>query len=269
MGQRQGHPITFEEISSAWLPGGVPALPPTGATHTAPPTSHAPSTTQDPAPSQSLGQGLLRQTRNIQRLTSLSYVQFLGHIQELNGISSRFLDSNGKQLVFAVQRGTDTTILWKATAKVACVKVDAHSKSIDSYRTLSLPEFLVVYHRLKNHSTAFGDPCDEASKIHLAADVASLVDASTAAAEVETTVGSNQEGLDECCICLERRSELILPCAHSFCSPCIEQWHEGHHTCPICRENVPSTDDGWVVYEEPDSAEIATDIQKLLMDLTQ
>lgn len=267
MGQRQGHPITFEEISSSWLPGGVPALPPTGATHAHGPSS---SSSAELPPSQSLGQGLLRQTRNIQRLASLTYVQFLGHIQELNGISSRFLDSNGKQLVFAVQRGTDTTILWKATAKVACVKVDANTKTIDSYRTLSVPEFLLVYHRLKNHATAFGDPCDEASKIHLAtSDVASLVDASTAAAEVESAIASNSEGLDECCICLERRSELILPCAHSFCSPCIEQWHEGHQTCPICRENVPSTDDGWVVYEEPDSAEIATDIQKLLMDLTQ
>ena len=76
-------------------------------------------------------------------------------------------------------------------------------------------------------------------------------------------------GLEECCICLERRPELILPCAHSYCLPCIEQWSVDHSTCPVCRETVSSTDEGWVLGEEPDSMEIATEIQKALMDLTQ
>ena len=36
---------------------------------------------------------------------------------------SHFLDANGKQLVFAVKKGTDSTALWKGTVRVACVKV--------------------------------------------------------------------------------------------------------------------------------------------------
>ena len=47
-------------------------------------------------------------------------------------------------------------------------------------------------------------------------------------------------------MCLERRPDVILPCAHSYCLPCIEQWNVNHKTCPVCRETVQSTDDGWV-----------------------
>jgi hypothetical protein len=38
--------------------------------------------------------------------------------------------------------------------------------------------------------------------------------------------------LDECCICLERKPDVILPCTHSYCLPCIEQWNVDHKTCP-------------------------------------
>lgn len=35
---------------------------------------------------------------------------------------------------------------------------------------------------------------------------------------------SSSELLTECSICLDRKPDLILPCAHSYCCPCIEQW---------------------------------------------
>ena len=35
----------------------------------------------------------------------------------------------------------------------------------------------------------------------------------------------------------------------------------------FCRETVASTDDGWVVSDGPDSLDIATHIQKSLMEL--
>lgn len=73
--------------------------------------------------------------------------------------------------------------------------------------------------------------------------------------------------LDECCICLERKPDVILPCTHSYCLPCIEQWNVDHKTCPVCRETLDSTDDGWVISEGPNSLDIATDIQKNLMSL--
>lgn len=29
----------------------------------------------------------------------------------------------------------------------------------------------------------------------------------------------------ECCICLERKQQITLPCTHSYCQPCIDQWY--------------------------------------------
>ena len=85
---------------------------------------------------------VLRQTRSYKEIAGLSYEEFLDYVQDLNEISrysneatlfrcqrfhyfcsSHFLDANGKQLVFAVKKGTDSTALWKGTVRVACVKV--------------------------------------------------------------------------------------------------------------------------------------------------
>ena len=51
--------------------------------------------------------------------------------------------------------------------------------------------------------------------------------------------------------------------------PFTEQWNVDHKTCPVCRETLASTDDGWVISEGPDSLDVATEIQKSLMDLAQ
>lgn len=97
---------------------------------------------------------VLRQTRSLQQVSNITYDAFLATITELNEISSHFLDSNGKQLVFAVKKGSDSSFLWKATVRIACVKIDAETKNIDSYRCLNLKQFLRVYNSLKTQSAA-------------------------------------------------------------------------------------------------------------------
>ena len=74
------------------------------------------------AVSSTLGQlqgEVLRQTRRYREIADLSYEEFQDCVTELNQISSQFLDTNGKQLVFAVKKGTDSTALWKGTVKVS------------------------------------------------------------------------------------------------------------------------------------------------------
>lgn len=38
------------------------------------------------------------------------------------------------------------------------------------------------------------------------------------------SLGSSTDKQNECCICLERKQEVILPCTHSYCLPCLEEW---------------------------------------------
>ncbi|CAL4070105.1 unnamed protein product, partial [Meganyctiphanes norvegica] len=98
--------------------------------------------------------------------------------------------------------------------------------------------------------------------------------------------------LDECVICLERRPDVILPCAHAYCLPCIEQWWEYSNppsqectsssssaasivyamnvvdkTCPVCRESLKTTDDTWVLSEVPDNDQVNEEIRRALIGL--
>lgn len=76
---------------------------------------------------------------------------------------------------------------------------------------------------------------------------------------------------NECIICMERPSDTILPCAHSYCLVCIEQWKAyGKTKCPLCRE--PLEDDGndaWVIPEEPDDDAIRRYLMSLADPSTQ
>lgn len=54
------------------------------------------------------------------------------------------MDAQGNQLVFAVKKGTDSTVLWKGMVRIACVKLDPQKKKIEAYRLLNLNQFLRV-----------------------------------------------------------------------------------------------------------------------------
>lgn len=47
-----------------------------------------------------------------------------------------------------------------------------------------------------------------------------------------------------CPICLESISEAkyarkITECKHAYCGKCIETWFSNHHTCPVCKIDIP------------------------------
>ena len=159
---------------------------------------------------------------------------------------------------------------------------------------MNLRQYLKVYNALKTQAAAVkefhqgdikplvgqeqrksGECCstkaqESQSKRHPSASSRAPTDINIDPKELIERVTSKEidpNSLDECCICLERKPDVILPCTHSYCLPCIEQWNVDHKTCPVCRETLDSTDDGWVISEGPDSLDIATDIQKTLISL--
>lgn len=54
------------------------------------------------------------------------------------------MDSEGKQLIFVIKSGTDTSVFWRSRIRIACVKINPITAEIDSYRLMNLNEFLRV-----------------------------------------------------------------------------------------------------------------------------
>lgn len=44
-----------------------------------------------------------------------------------------------------MKKGTDTSMLWKATVRIACVKVNPTTRQIESHKLLNLKQFLCVF----------------------------------------------------------------------------------------------------------------------------
>jgi hypothetical protein len=74
---------------------------------------------------------------------------------------------------------------------------------------------------------------------------------------------------EECCICLESKPQVSLPCAHSYCLACIEQWNVEHKNCPICRESLENTDETWVLEDKPNTQDVKMEMKKSFFGLTK
>ncbi|CAD7089793.1 unnamed protein product [Hermetia illucens] len=221
---------------------------------------------------------VIKHARVLSEIGQLSYEDFQKCLQELNELSRKCLDSGGKQLVFLVKKGTDTSVLWKATVKIACVKVDPVSRQIDSYKFLNLKQFLCVFKTFKAHLDNLVSS-EEHRERHYSSGPQCLGDISASVLMNQATDSSSissdgsscstPQEFTECSICLDRKTEVLLPCAHTFCVPCIEQWNVNNKTCPICCEELATTDDTWVMAEAPGANEISDKICDELMSLSK
>lgn len=61
---------------------------------------------------------------------------------------------NSTQLLFAVRKGTDSTVFWKQTVEIACIKHDTKKLKVCNVRLLNLKEFLQVFKTLQCHYSA-------------------------------------------------------------------------------------------------------------------
>ncbi|KAK4314744.1 hypothetical protein Pmani_013995 [Petrolisthes manimaculis] len=209
---------------------------------------------------------------DIATTTTLTYDQFLGYITQLNHICREYEDEAKQVLVFAVKKGTDSTIFWKATVRIACVKLSTDNNKVQSYRLLNIRQFLQVFRRITYECTGgtLGDmegiiateettdvrgecgtnnsvvpvpPTMAASMVLGGMREVAASGGGTAASGGSGGGGGGGGGgtsLDECVICLERRPDVILPCAHAYCLPCIEQWWE-YTTIPPPREQCSTS----------------------------
>lgn len=70
-----------------------------------------------------------------------------------------------------------------------------------------------------------------------------------------------------CCICYDNVRNRVLPCSHSFCEGCIDQWIECKVECPICRIHIRSVKDEWVITDFPNLTDIMIDLRELFENI--
>ncbi|XP_055713463.1 RING finger protein 141-like [Phlebotomus papatasi] len=211
---------------------------------------------------------IVKHAKVFTEIGQLSYDEFQECVRDLNELSRKCVDSQGNQLVFAVKRGSDSSLLWKATVRIACVKVAVESRSIESYKLLNLKDFLTVFRTFQSHVETLIAVEDREERNRTASMIMHEVETITQAESPPANTNA-QESVNECCICLDRKPEVLLPCAHTYCVPCIEQWNVNNKFCPICQEELTSTDDTWVLSEIPPSQEVSEQICNELMKLAK
>ncbi|MCP9266294.1 hypothetical protein DINM_021823 [Dirofilaria immitis] len=82
----------------------------------------------------------------------------------------------------------------------------------------------------------------------------------------ERVLNARALSTSECIICMERRPDIVLPCVHTFCSMCIEQWKAMEKDwCPLCHNPLQlDGSDTWVIPDVIESGEL----RNYLMSLT-
>ncbi|XP_006873069.1 PREDICTED: RING finger protein 141 [Chrysochloris asiatica] len=177
---------------------------------------------------------------------SLTYEEFLGRVAELNDVIAKVAAGQEKHLLFEVQPGSDSSALWKVVVRVVCTKINKSSGIVEASRIMNLYQFIQLYKDittqaagvLAQHSTPENP------------DENSLPVTSCQASFWMGRVNELTEE-EECCICMDGRADLILPCTHSFCQKCIDRWSDRHTNCPICRLQMSSASESWVVSDAP------------------
>ncbi|KAK7098399.1 RING finger protein 141-like [Littorina saxatilis] len=193
------------------------------------------------------------------QLATLTYTDFVKSVEDLNKITATFSDSRGKQLQFVVKKGTDDSFLWKATVRIRCYKINTRTKTVDSCRALTLRQYCQMHREIS----------DQVSQLsNLQSPRPTEVTASAIFNDFDTD-NMGVEDDNECCICMERKAEVILGCGHNFCEICIDSWtsQRSRSNCPLCREKVTGSDDTWVLTEKPDSSDYETDLKGYLVGL--
>uniref|UniRef100_H3D894 RING finger protein 141 n=1 Tax=Tetraodon nigroviridis TaxID=99883 RepID=H3D894_TETNG len=199
--------------------------------------------------------GLVRDSGN------LTYEEFLARVAELNDITARLAAGQQKHLLFEVQPGSDATALWKVAVRVLCTKINKETGTMDASRIMNLYQFIQLYHDISSQAaevlSAEAGPREPSAQLP-----------STDSCQASMWMGRVKQLTDEeeCCICMDGKADLILPCAHSFCQKCIDKWSGQNRNCPICRLQVTAAKESWVLSDFPTEDDIAGYILNLADD---
>ncbi|ROL43338.1 RING finger protein 141 [Anabarilius grahami] len=182
----------------------------------------------------------------------LTYDEFLGRVAELNDVTAKLAAGQKKHLLFEVQPGSDATALWKVAVRIVCTKINKENGMVEASRIMNLYQFIQLYKDITSQAA-------EVFNSEVAAEGSSGPLSSEDNCQASMWMGRVKQLTDEeeCCICMDGKADLILPCAHSFCQKCIDKWSGQSRNCPVCRIQVTAANESWVMSDAPTEEDIA------------
>ncbi|XP_075423214.1 RING finger protein 141 isoform X2 [Ascaphus truei] len=195
----------------------------------------------------------------------LTYEEFLGRVAELSDVTAKLASGQDKHLLFEVQPGSDSSALWKVVVRVLCTKINKPSGVVEGSRIMNLYQFLQLYKDITSHAAGVFAQSSSAPE----GNAESFSSQSSCQASILMGRVKQLTDEEECCICMDGRADLILPCAHSFCQKCIDKWSDRNRNCPICRLQVTGMNDSWVVSDAPTEEDVASYILNLADEVGQ
>nr|CAJ81791.1 ring finger protein 141 [Xenopus tropicalis] len=204
----------------------------------------------------------------------LTYEEFLGRVAELNDLTAKLASGQEKHLLFEVQPGSDSSALWKVAVRVLCTKINKTTGIVEISRIMNLYQFMQLYKDITSHAAGVFTQSSSGGGGEGgggAAEENTESFNSLSSCQASFLMGKVKQLTDEeeCCICMDGRADLILPCAHSFCQKCIDKWSDRNRNCPICRLQVTGANDSWVVSDAPTDEDVASYILNLADEVGQ
>ncbi|XP_029951782.1 RING finger protein 141 [Salarias fasciatus] len=188
----------------------------------------------------------------------LTYEEFLGRVSELNDVTAKLAAGQQKHLLFEVQPGSDASALWKVAVRIVCTKINKENGMVEASRIMNLYQFIQLYRDITSQAA-------EVLPAGGASEGPSSQPPSSDSCQASMWMGRVKQLTDEeeCCICMDGKSDLILPCTHSFCQKCIDKWSGQSQNCPICRLQVTASNDSWVMSDIPTEDDVVNYILNL------
>uniref|UniRef100_A0A914NAV4 RING-type domain-containing protein n=2 Tax=Meloidogyne TaxID=189290 RepID=A0A914NAV4_MELIC len=157
-------------------------------------------------------------------------------VQELNERCIKCFGQNQMNMLFAIKYNPDDKFIWQLGVRVHCFTV------LDEKpyrRTYNLYQFLKFYHTTiqildasEASATSNSDPSKDFMKIAILDESCYVEDG-------------------QCIICFDARPDAVLPCAHAYCSSCINSFLRiNQKCCPLCRRPMKENE-AWVMTEKP------------------
>uniref|UniRef100_A0A336M5E0 CSON010276 protein n=1 Tax=Culicoides sonorensis TaxID=179676 RepID=A0A336M5E0_CULSO len=179
----------------------------------------------------------------------MSFDTFEKLIKEMNFLSRNVCECESYTMFRSINISENKNT-FKDTTKIACIRVNSSHGTVDLCSFITFNNFLRICGTIQNHLDTMIDIKTQ--------NIRKLCE--------QTTEHSNLISVSEsyCSICFENNKDRVLPCCHAFCRKCIDQWFfVGKFECPICRAEVRTIEDEWIITELPILTEVMLDLRDL------